>query len=764
VVTKTTKRSRRRKKNPGSAGAEVALPTWSLSFSHPSSITLRDLEQLAGAVVGAPVAFTIGELRGNPRDYYDRTVEGAGERDGVLVGFRTSQSLQSPDDPQPLISSLQVTLASTAALFAAKLALWKTVQDALGPLGFTEHTLTYGGAEVIDEAEATGDVATWTLLRERKAAKLIEHAAHAAHVVLISPRTDIEPVLAAHPRPAEVSSMSLSDCRIAALPPSFSRFTGLTMLSLEEDAIDGDVLRGIYLPKLEHLRIRGQAVRSLTSEDLAGFPALQLLSCTHCPLSQVDPAILDVCPRLVRIYLEHTPLWREHEAELRARWPNVAWSHGEGHTVASKPAVRPTATKAAPVFERKQSPPELRPFFAKILAAPDDDAPRLELAAYLTAHGDKRGQQIREACELATLAVDDPRYDALRNRTPRLPEFVFFSDTPYPFLGVYQVRRRGFVEHIECSGRDFVRYADVLLQDAPIRGLTLSTVDDAESVARCPALAALRELRLDRLSSTDRGGILRSPHLVGSLERVAVGSLTSAADVELLANQLRPLTRLTELELRSTLTAEAAPALIALVKARGLTRLRVDFCSMKPTRVAEDLWDQLGDVVRPHRVPRVPFEDGVLDLSDGKFSLEQLRAVFATGLYRSATRLSLSGARNGDGVVTLLATCGAFPNLVELSLGWVSDAGVAALATKAVGLERLESIFLGEIVDDRPCVSDAGVALLARSARLPALRKIERSQTHNVYAPGARDDAEVHELRREDGTIVRSIVGHTLWP
>ena len=50
----------------------------------------------------------------------------------------------------------------------------------------------------------------------------------------------------------------------------------------------------------------------------------------------------------------------------------------------------------------------LQPHFDAILAAPDDDAPRLRLADALDAAGDPRGESIRLGCALERLAPDDP--------------------------------------------------------------------------------------------------------------------------------------------------------------------------------------------------------------------------------------------------------------------------------------------------------------------------------------------------------------------
>jgi uncharacterized protein (TIGR02996 family) len=48
-------------------------------------------------------------------------------------------------------------------------------------------------------------------------------------------------------------------------------------------------------------------------------------------------------------------------------------------------------------------------FLQAILAAPDDDTPRLVYADWLDERGDPRGEFIRLQCELAKLAVADGR-------------------------------------------------------------------------------------------------------------------------------------------------------------------------------------------------------------------------------------------------------------------------------------------------------------------------------------------------------------------
>jgi len=97
-------------------------------------------------------------------------------------------------------------------------------------------------------------------------------------------------------------------------------------------------------------------------------------------------------------------------------------------------------------------------------------------------------------------------------------------------------------------------------------------------------------------------------------------------------------------------------------------------------------------------------------------SLEQVRALIASGEYRSAVRL--------------VATSRAFLALVELNLceSGLTDAGVRALANQAGGLDVLSEIDLGAAPGGREPggISDAAARELALSPRLPALTQIAR--------------------------------------
>ena len=168
------------------------------------------------------------------------------------------------------------------------------------------------------------------------------------------------------------------------------------------------------------------------------------------------------------------------------------------------------------------------------------------------------------------------------------------------------------------------------------------------------------------------------------------------------------------------------------------------------------------------RVERAPFVDGVLTFAAPGDRIEDIRALIETGAHRGAVTLVIGHTSIGDAVLALIATTRAYPAVTELRVGGagVTDAGVHALATHGVGLEALRDVHLGDAPDGRASggISDAAVAALASSPRLPALARITRSIEHHVYAPDARDVTEVTEVRRADGRVVQCVVERDLWP
>ncbi|MEZ4448452.1 MAG: TIGR02996 domain-containing protein [Nannocystaceae bacterium] len=416
---------------------------------------------------------------------------------------------------------------------------------------------------------------------------------------------------------------------------------------------------------------------------------------------------------------------------------------------------------------------ELRPYFAAILAAPEDDAPRLALAELLTARGDPRGESIRLACELEGLAPDDPARAALEARCAALPSFYFFTGAA-PGFPRSVARRRGFVAALSCSAADFVAHAEVLLGDAPIRDYEANPCHGQGALlATCAALARLRRLALPGAGEADRAAVLASPHLAGLRELMVAAQLDGPAAVERLAGETGGLTGLRALAIRGMIAAPACVPLASLAAARGLERLDVAGAFVPDVGLAT-LRERLGEArVWPRSIPRWSYRFGVLDLSAGRLDAGEVRALLDRGEHRDAVTLVLSGCRVGDDGVARLARSGAFPGLCALQLAGtgLTDVGARALARESVGLERLERLDLGDVPGDggssgaldRSGVSDGLVRELARSPRLPALRTISRTREHRRSAEG-REGREVVAIARDDGRVVESIVLHSLWP
>jgi hypothetical protein len=306
------------------------MADWNLAFHESRPITVESCAHALSAVVGGPVTTDVGPIGGNPRDFYYRSVTVTAQRPGsdMRVEMRLGQSLRSPDDPEPLVSFGGVTLQAPAEPFAARLALWHALRDALAAIGCTDRTLAANPAPIVDDAEAAGETAIAARLRADITAALIaEIPAHRSVTLSGTRPDDIEAVLEAYLRPEDIVTVSFSDCGLQALPAAFARFPNISCLYVAEDGLDGRTLRGVSLPKLDTLGLGGARIRRVTKDDLAGFPALVMLAIQGSPLDELDPEIIEVCPKLGRVVIANTPLGRDDRkmSVLRARWKQIRW-------------------------------------------------------------------------------------------------------------------------------------------------------------------------------------------------------------------------------------------------------------------------------------------------------------------------------------------------------------------------------------------------------------------------------------------------------
>jgi uncharacterized protein (TIGR02996 family) len=177
-----------------------------------------------------------------------------------------------------------------------------------------------------------------------------------------------------------------------------------------------------------------------------------------------------------------------------------------------------------------------------VIARPDDDAPRLAYARWLTAQHDELTQRvgafIAAQLRVAEALRADHRADVAALRRWRgddayvsIPDFrageelrPWFQDTVHPLASVGLIGwpqvYRGFIERVSVRARQFLEIADELFQLAPIRSLVLVGVGAVvDELAASPHLARIRSLSLPRHSHDDDvtddalRRLVASPHL-----------------------------------------------------------------------------------------------------------------------------------------------------------------------------------------------------------------------------------------------------------
>jgi uncharacterized protein (TIGR02996 family) len=181
---------------------------------------------------------------------------------------------------------------------------------------------------------------------------------------------------------------------------------------------------------------------------------------------------------------------------------------------------------------------------ARVIAAPDDDAPRLAYARWLTDQGDPRGEYITVQCQLAGDRPNPQRRKELEARARELGKALrkTIAAEVKPAADQWEIRR-GFVDEVRTDAATLLEHHETLFGRAPIRRVTLWGVEaghveelvasgilgrlvnlslhgepgeeGARALAGAPALAAIRKLNLARCDLGDEGvaALVASPHL-----------------------------------------------------------------------------------------------------------------------------------------------------------------------------------------------------------------------------------------------------------
>jgi len=192
-----------------------------------------------------------------------------------------------------------------------------------------------------------------------------------------------------------------------------------------------------------------------------------------------------------------------------------------------------------------------------VLAAPDDDAPRLVYADWLEEHGDgARATFIRAQVELARLAADDSARAALAQTEQTLLQANRMTWKAWlPRWVSAHKFRRGFIERIQCQAADFIAQSDEVRLRTPLQGARL---DGKQAIA----VALLRSRALEGL---------RSLTLSVKVPQLAWDHLSSCPY----------LSHLEELEILSSAhTDELVRALVSSTSLPALRSLRLKWCAL----------------------------------------------------------------------------------------------------------------------------------------------------------------------------------------
>jgi uncharacterized protein (TIGR02996 family) len=269
-----------------------------------------------------------------------------------------------------------------------------------------------------------------------------------------------------------------------------------------------------------------------------------------------------------------------------------------------------------------------------ILAAPDDDGPRLIYADWLEERGDPHGEFIRLQVALAGAPAHDPRRPAWRERERAL--LAEHRDAWLgPLRGLFYLGefRRGFLEEITLKAQTFLDHAAAVCRAAPVRlvrllkgaavagpladcahlrrvsalHLTDNLIGDdgVRALAASPHLAGLATLRLGGNGLGDLGAeaLADAPHLARLTTLNLSGNNIGNAGVRALA-QSPYLAGLTALDLRNNQIGDAGVR--ALAQSPYLRRLRV----LDLSNTARHLSSSENDIgAEQKRILRVRFGD-----------------------------------------------------------------------------------------------------------------------------------------------------------
>lgn len=326
-------------------------------------------------------------------------------------------------------------------------------------------------------------------------------------------------------------------------------------------------------------------------------------------------------------------------------------------------------------------------FLKRIVAEPSADGPRLVYADWLDDRGDPRGEFIRLQCALARLPIDDPAREGLTRREKQLTA-RHARDWAAGLAGKATrcTFRRGFVDAITLTARQFLEHGEPLLAGGPVRVVRLTDVRDAiDELACCTTLARVAEIDL---SGNDLGD--------DAIDRlIAAGAVNGARAILMGANALTDRTvarlavaalpRLSRLDLSYNHVREPG----ALAQRTTLIDLDLGYNEItEPGILTKRRWGRLvvtgnpigdGGAARLFRTPGL-LESGRLELTRCELTPASLTALLARPDLDRLTTLLLAENDFGDsGAATLADAPAPALSVLSLACNGITDPGAAAL-------------------------------------------------------------------------------------
>jgi uncharacterized protein (TIGR02996 family) len=375
-------------------------------------------------------------------------------------------------------------------------------------------------------------------------------------------------------------------------------------------------------------------------------------------------------------------------------------------------------------------------FLRDIIEKPDDDAVRLIYADWLQDNGDPdRAEFIRLQIERASRGGEEPekREAALLKKH----EATWEKEVPAWARrhANFRVFRRGFIDHVVCTAREFLNGPAGMFRKSPVRSIEFRTYSErAAELAKCPELGRLRIITMDGWHADHLGvkgakKFFASPHLSNVRELWLAVSRIGESGIKALAD-CAPLSGLTRLELNGNDLLSAGAA--ALASSPHLTSLR--YLNLGRNQIGDKGASALADSTSLR---------GLLELEmwGNTITAKGVRALVQAPW--RLTGLSLAANEIGDELASILASAPALASLRELVLGetGLTAAGVRTLA----GSPHLAGLANLNLSDNK--IGDEGAIALAESPHLGNLVHLHLRDA-GVRDDGARALAKSKGLQR----------------